>query len=250
MKYVIIEDQISAQELLKNLITDLFSEFNFCGFASSIRDGITLIEAQKPDIIFLDVNLDDGTSFEIIENYNAENLNIIFITAFEEFAVKAFEVSAMDYLLKPFSPKRLEESINKVVKRILNLNLKRKNEDYTDLKRSEEIKKYLIKDSKTRILINENQIIRLEADQMYCKVVIEGKNEIIYLSKPMSSIIKELTLESLFRVHDSHVINIKFLDEIIGNNNPIIKLKNQDKIPLARRRKKEFFNFIKQFYQI
>ena len=116
MTCVIIEDDKNTVAILKNIIYENFPEIESKGSASSITKGIVLIKDVKPDFIFLDVNLDDGEGFDILKSFPSPNFAIIFITSYSKYALEAFKFSAIDFVLKPFTPTEIKDAVHKVIK--------------------------------------------------------------------------------------------------------------------------------------
>lgn len=115
MNVVIIEDELQARQLVKMLLAKYFNSLRLVGEALSIHGGIDLINAVRPDIVLLDIQLADGNSFEILNNVSYKNFKIIFITSYSDYAIKAFKFGAIHYLLKPFSENDFTEAINRII---------------------------------------------------------------------------------------------------------------------------------------
>ncbi|MCX6148434.1 MAG: response regulator [Candidatus Kapabacteria bacterium] len=115
-KVVIVEDDLSSSSSLEIMLKQYFSNINICGIATSVKEAKEMIAKIKPDLLFLDIELPDGSGFDIIEDSNPINYDIIFTTSFNEFAVRAFQFSAIHYLLKPIDSPELIDAVNRFLK--------------------------------------------------------------------------------------------------------------------------------------
>ena len=243
MRAIIIENELHARELLKSLIGEYCSELLIIGEAKSIADSIELIDQIKPDLIFMDVELDDGKSFEILDELTYLDFYLIITTAYDQYAIKAFEYNAIDYILKPYSPKPLLKAIRKVRAS------KEKNDVFNNLKslirHNNKSSKITFSTSKGIRYCDESEILRLEASQSYCKVYLLG-GETILISKPLSEVEKSLPITGFFRVHSGHTINCSYIKEISKEDGGYIVLKNDEQVPLARRRKQRLLEILSE----
>jgi two-component system LytT family response regulator len=243
MRALIIENEEDAQSLLLTLIKEYVPEVKVAGIAATVKEGILAIEELEPDILFLDIDLDDGTGFDLLDQLEEVDFALIFTTAFNEYAIKAFKYNAVDYLLKPFSIDELAQSIERA-----------------KISLSSELAY-----SRIKALVNQvhglpqgkipiytldginvyqvNEIIRLEADRSYCNMILESGKEII-VSKPLKVVESILPLHAFFRPHKSHIININYVSKYIKEQGGYILMSNGDEIPISRRKKDEFISLL------
>ena len=215
LKAIIIEDEEGARNILKfNLKQHCADSVEICGEAADVKDGVKLINAYNPDIVFLDIEMPNYSGFELLDFFKEINFEIIFITAYSSYALKAFEVSAIDYLLKPIEPERLVESIEKVIekKTIIEDNSRLKIlEKYLNDKKLDKISIPYI-GGYYSLTVSKISVIKAERAYSY----IYHDSEKLLVSKNLSKIEQFLIDEPNFiRIHRSYVINT---DHIISYN--------------------------------
>ena len=243
MKTLIIENELAAQELLHTILQKYISDIHVVGFSSTIEEAIPKINQACPDILFLDIELDDGQSFEILDKINCPETKIIFTTAYDDYAIKAFEYNAIDYLLKPYTPQRVQQAISKAKKIIENESVFSKLNDYISNK-SQPRKNISISCEEGLKIVTIDDILRVEADKSYCTIFLEtGKK--ISSSKPLSDIEARLDPNQFFRTHKSHLINLHKIKELSHRDGGEVILKNEDRIPVSRRKKSELLAILR-----
>ena len=195
LKAIIIEDEEGARNILKfNLKQHCADSVEICGEAADVKDGVKLINAYNPDIVFLDIEMPNYSGFELLDFFKEINFEIIFITAYSSYALKAFEVSAIDYLLKPIEPERLVESIEKVIEKKLD--------------------KISIPYIGGYYSLTVSKISVIKAERAYSYIYHDSEK--LLVSKNLSKIEQFLIDEPNFiRIHRSYVINT---DHIISYN--------------------------------
>lgn len=239
IRAIIIEDEQDAIELLVNMLQDQHSKtINIVGIAKSISDGKKLIKELSPELIFLDINLVDGSGFELRDDINHDKIKVIFTTAFADHSLAAFKTHAIDYLLKPISYEDLHRAIGKMMENSrLSVNLSELR-TLIDKNAGAVSNKINISTSEGIEILNATEIIRVEANGSYCTIHIDKRNPII-VSRPMKDIEENLSQNTFMRVHKSHVINVNYVIKYTHSDGGVIILKDNTNIPVSRR-KKEF----------
>ncbi len=240
IKTILIEDELNVREGLKKMLKIIAPNIDIIGETAYVKQAIDLIKDKKPDLIFLDIELEDGTGFDILEQLKETNFNIIFTTAYNQYAIKAFKFSAIDYLLKPIDPLELENAIQRAQKQI-NHNTEHQ-ELLSVLKNNIEKKetKIVLKTTEQRYIFDIKDIIHLIADGAYT-VFVTLNNKII-VSKNIKYY-QGILDENFIRCHQSHLINKKHVKLIKGNDLIMI---NDDVIPISTRKKTEIINLINE----
>lgn len=230
---IIIDDESNIRKGLKIMLDRKHSNINIIAEAGTVEAGVKAIETKQPDLVFLDIELSDGYSFEILNQLDEINFQIIFITAYDQYAIKAFKYSAVDYLLKPIVPSELTNAIARVEDRLNEKNTH--NESITALKQNiPNLKKIVLRTSKKYYLVEIDSIIRCQADQSYTVFYIEGV-EPIMVSKPLKDYVDLLPDNLFLRIHQSHLIN---KSKVIGyNKEGFVELDNKDVVPVSSRKK-------------
>lgn len=244
IKVVVIEDQI---QLRRNLIHQIYQAnlgFEIVGEAASVSEGIKVLTSIQPDIVFFDIEIIEGTSFEILDALPVINFKSVFATAHDHFAIKAIKYSAFDFLVKPFQPNELEQALLKLKSELLKKdNYQEKFELLFNELKGKINNKIAISSADSVRYVEVNKIVRLEADGSYCSIFLDSK-DVIVASKNMKFFEQLLPTEQFIKVHRTHIINIHFVDSIIKNEGGSIKLSTGIEIPISRRKKDEFLRLI------
>lgn len=240
MNVVIVEDNPAAKAMLESLLANLYPNLTIVGWSDTIAEGRTLIETKQPDLVFLDVELPDGTSFELLQQLDSLDFKIIFTTAHEKYALQAIKYSALDYLLKPIDVEELVLAMEKVQedveKETVGLKIKTL---LKNLQSGEEQgpKRIILKDKYGIQIVNVDDIIHLEAMGNYTKFFIKDKPHPIVNSKILKEYVKLLPEATFFRCHQSHLINVNYLSRYDKREGEVLCLENGSKVPLATRKR-------------
>ena len=233
IKTLIIDDERLAREELKSLLLP-HDEIEIIGEAKNGEEGIKLIHELKPDLIFLDISMPGMTGFEMLKQLD-EIPKVIFVTAYDEFALKAFEVNALDYVLKPVEPVRLQEAIQK---------LNQKEDDFSSKLDGQISRKdrqlnlkdrVFIKDGEKTWFIELSKIRMLESDGNYVKVYFDTSRPLILRS--LNSFEERLDPEFFFRANRKFIINLSWISSIENwfNGGLMVELKEGEKVEISRR---------------
>lgn len=238
MTAILIDDMPQAIQVLQNDLCELFPDIQIIGTADSVVTGAKLLRQQEPDLLFLDIMLGDGTGFDLLEILPKLTAKLIFVTAYEEHAIRAFRFAAIDYLLKPIAPDDLRQAVLRAQQQL------------THPSESLDILKATIKhpqDLPTRItlhtqeriaVVNIDDIIRCESDGNNTIFVLTS-GEKIFVTKTLKQFATLFDKHSFYRTHQSHLINTRHIQEYIRKEGGYIKMKNDDDIPVAVRKKAE-----------
>lgn len=247
IRAVIIDDEINNQELISNLLKSYADNVHVVGLAGSVEKAYKVILEQNPDLIFLDIQMPDGTGFDLLKKFDKINFKIIFVTAHQEFAIEAFKYSALDYILKPLAPANLLASVKKMEDTIsseeLNLKLKTLLNNIAEPIKNK--KKIVLKTMERIYSVDLDDIIRFESDGGYTKVyLLDGKR--IMVSKTMKEF-DDLLLEAGFlRVHHSHLINMNHLFCFEKTEGHVV-MKDDSIVPVSNRKKDHLMELLNMF---
>ena len=240
MRAVIIEDEIRSQNVLKSLLDLCSPEIDVVGMADSVEKGKELILESYPDLIFLDVQLKDGLGFDLLEQLDDLEFHIIFTTAYDQYAIKAFRFSAVDYLIKPLDISELKSAI----KRIKRQNLTRMNQE----KISNLLRNLSLNQSEEPILsvstmdniefIKIHDIIRAEAKGAYTYLILKDKRKTL-ISKVIKELDQLLSAHSFYRIHQSHLVNLREIKKYFKRQNEL-QMSDDSFIPISRTKKEGF----------
>ncbi len=247
LRTIIIDDEAKSRQSLKLLLLNYCTGVEVVALATSVADGISCIEKYQPDLVMLDIQMQDGTGFDLLKQIVHPSFQLIFTTAFHEFAIKAFKFSAIDYLLKPIDLGELEEAIERAKVIYKNKDEKRTLDPL--------IKNFLaFNEADLRITISTehaleilpiSDIVRLESDSSYTHIIMKDARKIIS-SKHLKHYDEMLHGQQFMRVHNSHIINLKHVTRYVKSDGGAIELINGDTIPISRRRKDQFLEIYKK----
>ncbi|MCF8381453.1 MAG: LytTR family DNA-binding domain-containing protein [Bacteroidales bacterium] len=201
---IIIDDERPARKELFFLLKD-FPEINIIGDTDNLKDAIELITSKKPDLVFLDIQLSGENGFDLLEKVCVD-FKIIFVTAYDEFAIKAFDVNASDYLLKPVDPKRLKLALKRIFENPSDEKALIKKFDYNDLI-------YLQQNNCTARFVEINNIIAITSVGNHSKILTTNRKSYIIL-KTLKQWIEELPSAFFIRIHRSTIVNIKYIEKV------------------------------------
>ncbi len=250
IKLIIVDDEPLARDYIRRLLTDE-SEFEIIGEASNGKKALELIIDLKPDLVFLDVQMPEMDGFQVLNDLKEENLPIIiFTTAYEQYAIQAFEFHAIDYLLKPFDKKRFETALdhirslisNKYEKNLTSIQIK---ELLNDSGRERKpLERILIKQNGKVIFLKTNDIDYIKADDKFVRIHFGQKSHLV--RQTLSAMTEQLNSNIFFQIHRSIIINIERIAELHStfNGQYTILLKTGKELPLSRTYKSDLFELI------
>lgn len=239
----IVEDEPKNVRILKEMLRSFCPQINICGEANNVAAGCDLIREKSPDLVFLDIEMPGGNAFTLLDQLKPVNFEVIFVTAFDNYTLKAIKYSALDYLLKPVNIEELVQAVNKVSEKINSLHLHQRIENllsnFGTVKNN--LQSLAIPAHFGYEFIVVNNIVRCEANGKYTFFFLEDGKKIVSV-KNLKEYEDILPPETFFRIHHSHLINVKFIKRYHKGKGGIVEMKDNTMIPLASRRKKEFLD--------
>lgn len=249
IKAVHIEDEPRNVELLKELIGQHCRDIDLLGNAQNIPDAVTLIKETRPQLLYLDIELNKGNAFELLEQLKGLRLSfhVIFITAFNEYAIKAFRYNAIDYLLKPISITELKEATAKAVDRIRQSAANDSIfEVLRELKNNTSSQKIGLPVSDGVVFVNTDEIIKCEARGSYTIMYLHNKKNLT-CAKTLKELEELLTGQNFVRVHNSWIINTRYLKKYYRGKNSYIEMEDGSTVTISLRKKGDLLSFLKDF---
>jgi two-component system LytT family response regulator len=231
MNVLIVEDEFNCSEVLQTLLFKHVPAVKVTKVAPNIEEAKIIIEQGFPDIVFMDIQLGSNTCFELLDELKTIDFYLIFTTAYDQYALKAFEYAAVHYLLKPVVLSELKQAVERCIE----------GEVKTDLEDLEKIKKIYLRTSLKEYQINHEDILYIQADGSYSTVFTNDGKE-IFTSKKLIDYQRQLT-DAFFRIHHSIIVNLKWISHLDKKNNLVI-LSNGFELPISRRKKSEFRKMI------
>ena len=245
IRTILIDDENNALEVLEILLKKYCPIVEILEKCNGGKAGIDAIEKHQPDLVFIDIEMPHINGFDVLTATKNYKYKIIFTTAYNQFAIKAFKFSAIDYLLKPIDFEELKEAVNKISS----------SENHTTFEENlQKLMFQLQKPKEKRIALPVNNslqffdfedIIRIESESNYSHIFLIDKRKIT-LTKTLKEVEEKFLGQNFFRVHQSHLINLNHIDKIYKGENAYLVMKDETQISISRHRKDEFLDLIKK----
>ena len=237
---LIVDDEPDAVNFISSIIREYCPRLEIIGTASSAREGVKIILERQPELVFLDVEMPHGSGFDLLAQFPEKTFDVVFITAFNHYALKAIKFSAVDYILKPININEFIEAVDKVLhKRLSGSN---RNTNYFELLenlKSETPSKLAIPTSDGMEYLKTSDIIRIEADRSYSWFFLKDKRKVL-VSKNLNNYQELLSDQHFFRPHNSHLINLDHVRKYIRHEGGIIEMDDGSQVPISRVRRDLF----------
>lgn len=244
MNAIIVDDEITVRNTIKALLTGNFPEITLLASVGTIEDGHKAILKFNPELVFLDIELPDGTGFDLLKKFAQIPFKIIFVTGHNEYAIDAIKVSALDYILKPLDTEELTNAVVKARAIISNEDQQLKFQALNEnLQNRKVLKKIILHTSDHLQLVSLTDIIRAEADSNYTRFFLSGNRKIM-VSRTIKEFEALLSSSGLIRVHQSHIVNLGFVDKFFKKDGGYLLLKDGAKIPVSPNMKKQVLQAI------
>ncbi|WP_445713703.1 LytR/AlgR family response regulator transcription factor [Flavobacterium sp.] len=250
MKVVIIDDENKARRLISTLLTENYPEITLQLEASDLESGVSLIKEHKPDVVFLDIEMPKHSGLQIVDFFepNEINFQIIFITAYNEYALQAFKLSAIDYILKPVDILELKGAVEKAKKNIESKSINNRLDDLKRVFQQLSLNKMVLEIPKGILFVSHDDIVLFEADGMYTKVYMKN-NESQLICKPMKHFVDQLQDKPIFyKPHRSYLVNLKYIKELSKKDGFHLIMENNKTIPIAKEKKDEFMQLVQDLF--
>lgn len=250
IRAIIVDDELHARENLHSMLEEHCPAVKIIGMAANIPESVKLIEESEPDLLFLDIKLSGSTGFELLKQYNTRNFGVIFVTAFDNYAIKAIKFSAVDYILKPINHRELKKAVemfqnkSRIDKKASQLELLIEN-----LSRERSFNRIGINMDGTIEYLTVSKIIRLQGDRNYTKLFLEGQPSIM-VSKTLGEFEDLLNDLGFFRVHKTHMVNLSYVKTFHRAGESRLRLKDETIIPVSRRRKADLTDKLKGLQEL
>jgi two-component system, LytTR family, response regulator len=242
LRIVIIDDEDHARETLRMLVTENCPQVSIAGEAGGVESGIKLIRETHPDLLLLDIQLTDGNSFDILARLSPVNFKVIFITAYDKYALQAFKFSAVDYLLKPVSRNELIYAINRAAQLLqqdFNLQMLALGENLKSMVGQKQ--RIILKTSDNIYLVEQNDIISCESDGCYT-VFHTTRGEKIMVTGILKEFDELLGECGFYRIHKSYLVNLRHVIRFEKQDGGFVVLSDNRKVPVASRKRDELIH--------
>lgn len=241
-KILIIDDEPKSRILLRTMLEECCPEHLIAGEADGVASGVKAIRELEPDIVFLDIEMNDGSGFDLLDQVQDITFKLIFTTAHSEFALKAFRYHAIDYLLKPIEEKLLADALKRIQVQSP-ASLKSQLASFFDSMKEKKLEKLTINSQEGATYIRLDEIIYLQTTGNYTSFLLEDGSRVLVV-KSLQEYEDMLPKDQFFRIHQSYIVRGPQVRKFLRDESCLIML-NGDQLPVAKRRKHELLQWLK-----
>lgn len=242
MRAIIVEDEVHNYERLERLLQKNCPTIEVIGIATTVDQAIDAIREGNPDIVFLDIELPDGTGFDVLDHFENESFSIVFTTAYDHYAIKAIKMGAADYLLKPIERDEMKHTVERLIQQKDVSTAGQRKFLRTALNRSE-LSQIALPTQEGYIIVEITQVIRCEADANYTWVFLtNGQKKLV--SKTLKEYEELLKDNNFCRIHHSHLINMRHAVKYIRGDGGTVIMSDGSEIEVSKRKKERFLKML------
>lgn len=237
---IIVDDEPDAVGFIRSIVQDYCPELEIVGTAGSAIEAVRVITEKKPDLVFLDVEMPHGSGFDVLTCFPKKIFDVIFITAFNHYAIKAIKFSAVDYLLKPININEFIDAVKKVLEKKISVG--GQSPEFSMLLenlRTDTPRKLAIPTADGMEYLNTPDIIRIEAEGSYCRFFLTD-NRRLMVSRNLKEYQELLQDQDFFRTHNSHLINLQLVKKFIRHEGGLVEMIDSSQIPISRGKRDMF----------
>ena len=245
VRTVMIDDDQLARKILYRIINQNFDELEIVGEASSVSEGLKLISETDPDLVFLDIEMPDGTGFDLIDQLTEVDFRLVFVTSYNDYAITAFKYSAFDYILKPVLPENVKSTITRILK---SSGIKPKIE-YTNLRnqieRTEDPNDVTIAlpEMNGFAIIKVKNILRCEGERNYTRVFYKDGTSVL-ISRTLLEFDQLLVPHGFFRIHRSHLVNLTCINRYVKTDGGMVEMTDKSQLKVSPKFKDELLDLL------
>lgn len=241
IKAIIVDDEISGAETLSILLKKYCPEVEISGMAHSAREGEQLLRKDKPQLLFLDIEMPHESGFDLLEKVRDLDFEIVFTTAYDQYGIKAIKAGAMDYLLKPINNIELQKAVAKVSEYLhKQASSRQRRDEVLQNLRAPSLKRLGIPGTDGTVYVDLDQVTRMEGDVNYTHIHMADKKKYT-VPKTLLEYEELLQDTQFFRIHKSHLVNLDFVVRYIKGDGGFVVMKDNSQIEVSRRRRAELF---------
>jgi len=245
IRALIVDDEKNARDVLRMQLEQYCPEVEIIGQASGGEEGIALIRQLHPELVFLDIEMPGINGFDVLRETSRIPYQVIFTTAYDQFAIRAFKFSAIDYLLKPIDIEELKTALHKFRKSDADLMSTRMNSLFEMLASRQNEKDWIsIPAGEGFEIVRYMDIVRCESDSNYTDIILASGKK-IKLAKTLKEVELQLPSNQFFRLHHSHLVNINHISKYYKTDGGYVEMTDGSQINISRSRKEEFFELMK-----
>lgn len=238
LRAIIIEDEAKARRVLEELLKTYCPDVELLEAVSNVPEGVKAIQKHQPDLVFLDIEMPQYNGFQLFDFIEEVNFEVIFTTAYQEYAIQAFEVSAIAYLLKPIQIEKMVQAVEKVAEKKQRQSKERLQVMKTNL-HQEKISKLAFPVAEGYLFLETNEIMYLTAEGAYTMVFLRNNKKVL-VSKSIKNLEEMLDFSPFLRVHRSFIINLNAVKQYVKQDGGYIVMENEESISLSKEKKADF----------
>jgi len=246
MNAIIVDDEKHCREVLALLIQKHCPKLSIQAACADANTALKEIAISEPDILFLDIEMPDMNGFEMLEKIDEPNFEIIFTTAYNEYAIKAIKHSALDYLLKPIDKDELILAVKRAQKVKSQKSSARVDSLLEMLNSKKPLRRFGVSTLEGLIMINIDDILFCESNSAYCKLFFREQSKPLLITKTLKEVEEVLQGNDFCRIHHSYIINMKFVERYIRGEGGEVIMTNGVRLPISRTRKQDFLNLFEK----
>ena len=243
VKVVIIDDEKSSRETIKFLLADYFPEVTVSAEAENVDDAVKIIEEQNPELVFLDIEIKGGTGLHVLQRLKKRDFKLIFITAFNDFAIKAIKFSAIDYILKPINEFEFKNGVERAILEIGKISNSSQTDTLFANQESTKERKLVLRTSQEIHIVNISEIVHCVSDNAYTTFRLNTGEKIV-VSKGIGEYADLLAGFGFLRPHQSHLVNINYIKKLDKSDGGFLILKDKTQIPVSSRQKQQLIDLL------
>jgi two-component system LytT family response regulator len=243
IKAIIIDDEKNSREVIDELLKEYFEEIEVVAKTEDVKSSIKEIELHKPKLLFLDIDLPDGTGFDILKNIDYSGMKVVFITAHEEYAIKAIKFSAFDFILKPFNSSELIKTVRKVLdEHNAENDALRFEVILSNYLSKSKLEKIVLKTSDKIYLVKLDDIVRCEAENNYTVFHLKDGNKIM-VSKTIKTYETLFSENDFIRVHQSHLVNLNYIQHFDKQDGGMLVMYDNSVVPVSHQKRTALWEY-------
>lgn len=243
IRAIIVDDEKNGRENLSGVLKEYCQGVEVCGEAASAIEAIKIIEELKPELVFLDIEMPGGNGFQVLECFKTPEFKVIFVTAYNHYAIQAIRFSALDYILKPIDALLLKAAVQRFAA-IKQEQDKRLENFLLNATTPQNEKKIALPFTDKIDFIKVTDIVKCKGEASYTKVYLTNGKEIL-TSKPLIDYEEILQEYGFIRSHKAYIVNIAHVDSFIKSDGGFLKMSDKSEVPVSRRKKEEVLNSLK-----
>nr|WP_321450753.1 LytTR family DNA-binding domain-containing protein [uncultured Carboxylicivirga sp.] len=239
IKAIVVDDEPNNCLYLSKQLKKYCTQVEVCAMANNAAEGVQLIHQYQPDMVFLDIQMPGGNGFDLLESISERDFKVIFVTAYDQYAIKAIRYCAFDYLLKPINTIELQKAVDRVVAELKG-HKKESILQYETLKHNgaHSAKRIALPSAQRLLFVEVSDIIRCEAESNYTSIYLQsGAKEVV--SKTLKEYEELLAEEGFIRVHQSHLVNVQMIQSYEKADGGYLLMKDASQVPISRLRKEK-----------